>query len=140
MDFKKIVWLFVFFVAITKNISAQTDSTDLNFHSAEISFVTSEDYIKYSDGNFVELILEFDLDTANFGRLYIELSFGDFSSVLESVSYSLEELESLELLDVNAVFISFGIRELAMPYQVSLTIESNTGSLGESLTKVFLPL
>ena len=136
MNFKKIVWLFVFFVAITKNISAQTDSTDLNFY-------VTEDSLIYNDSLLQTLHLKFPTnDMYDLGKICIEINI----TVLESntITFYREEFAIEDFLTSNLVAneeanIDFGLVNLAFQYEATIRLIDVQGFNTKLITKILIP-
>jgi len=119
---------------------SQTDSTDLTLTMSDPVLETAEDSVFYPEEFFGELSLEFDLtDTADFGKLHVELKLVGHHSILYHKSFTEAQLNSLGLLSGDSVAISFGNREKDLSYYATIVIESTEGTLNKSIHKTLNP-
>lgn len=137
---KKLFFTLMIVACGSSQLSAQTDSTDLDLFTNDAVLVTALDTMLYGDGSFDQLVLDFTVsDTVSFGKVHVELTRTGTDELIFRKVYTLSDLTTESLISSWDVTLPFGNLPNDSGYKVAIIIEAYDGSLGTTITKTFLP-
>ena len=132
----KIIFCSLFFCFNTIGIS-QSEPDDINIYSQAPICLSAEDSMMFPIDMYKSIMVEFDLsDSANLGKLHIELAMNDYNTIVSKYNLSLTDLLQNSLITGNHVSLGFGNQQTEAVYLISITIETTSGALQPTITKV----
>ncbi|MBI3136218.1 MAG: hypothetical protein HYZ14_16205 [Bacteroidetes bacterium] len=137
VNFKKAAAILVAVISLG-SVNAQTDSTDLNFYAGTFTPLTQEDSLTYGTSVSEGLYLAFDLVDTTITKIRIEVLITDAESNMISVmntTYTLDELNSLNLITGTQVELTLGAARPGYPHQLYITLLDEQGHEKRTITK-----